>query len=252
MRYLLGAAGVLAVFAAWEAAAWAGWVDPNLLTPPSGFVPAWWGMASTGELHPHVLMTVKRILVGFAIGSTFGFALGVLCHLVWAARAATAPVIEIVRAIPPLALLPAFLLLFGLGFRFPVAVVVWVAWVPVFLSTLDGLDEVPQTIREAAWEFTPMPQVVWHVGIPVAAPQITTGLRLALGSSFLVIVAAEMMGSTIGVGYYILDASSTFRIPQMYAMIATLGALAFVANWLLVRACWLVWPHLREVGGTSL
>ena len=186
-------------------------------------------------------------MAGFALSALLGMALAIACHLLWVVRAGSSWVIEIIRAIPPLALLPAFLLLFGIGFKFPVAMIVWVAWIPVFLNTLDGLDEVDQNIREAAWEFCPMRTVVRTVVLPVAAPQILTGLRLAMGSCFLVIVVAEIMGSTVGLGYYIQDASSTFRIPEMYAAIATLGVMAFLANWLVVRVALLAWPHLRDL-----
>jgi ABC-type nitrate/sulfonate/bicarbonate transport system permease component len=239
--------GVAIAIGIWEVAAGVGWVDPNLLTPPSGFVPAWWGMARSGELWEHVLWTCARIGTGCAIGCTFGFILAIICHLAWVARALTAHLVEIFRALPALALLPAFLLLFGIGFKYPVAIIVWVSWVPVFLSTLDGLDTVdPHLDEAAALDGAPAWARVWYILVPVASPQILVGLRLSLGVAFISVIAAELQGSTVGVGYFILDASSTFRIPEMYAMIATLGVVALGANWLLVRLVSVLWPYCKE------
>lgn len=245
-RITLGALGVALAIALWELSARAGWVDPRLLTPPSGFLGPWWGTMRSGELPEHMLATAIRIGLGFSLAVAFGMVMGIACHLVRPFREFTAAIVEIIRAIPPLALLPAFLLLFGIGLKYPVAVIVWVAWIPVFLSTLDGLDGVDKNIREAAWEFCSMPRVVLHVVLPVAAPQILVGMRIAMGTSFLTIVVAEMMGPTSGMGYFILDASATFRIPEMYGAILTLGAMAFSVNWVLMRVMFTAFPHLRE------
>lgn len=234
---LLGAVAIAAALVAWELASRTGSVNPRFLSPPSEVFPALVRLVVDGTLLPHAALTLERIWVGFAIAVPFGILLGVAAGtwrwLEWLAS----PLIELIRAIPPLALLPVFLLFFGIGFRFPVAIVVWVAWVPVFLNTLAGIHNVAREIVEAArvdgasrW------QIARLITFPLSMPYIVVGLRLGIGAAFLVVVAAEMMGDPHGLGFYILDASQTFRITEMYAAIILMGILAWGSNALIVAA----------------
>lgn len=246
-RVVLGIAGMAMLVTAWQIFVRAGWLNPKIITPPTEIAPAWWQLATDGTLWYHTAATLERIGIGFAIGVPLGMGMGVVCALWMPARWLTGPSVEMIRATPPLALLPVFLLIFGIGTSFPVAIVVYVVWVPMFLNTINGFDEVPRDMWEAAAiDGASLGQTTRKIVFPLAAPSIMLGLRLAMGSAFLVIVAAEMMGSTRGVGYYILDSSNTFHIPQMWAGIVWLGVLALGANLIIMGASWVLFPHARE------
>lgn len=230
MRRLVEAASILAGIGFWQITAEAGWVDPRYLPPPSTVVPALWRILADGSLQPHIVATLERMFAGFAVAVPIGLALGILCALWRPALWALGPLIEVVRAIPPLALLPAFLLFFGIGFKLPFMMTIYVTWVPVFLNTIAGIRGVPREYVEAASLDTGPARIGWTIQLPLAAPTIVTGVRLAMGASFLVVPAAEFLGSTKGLGFYIFNASQTFHGPEMYAAILVLGALAFVSN----------------------
>lgn len=231
MRRLVGTTSVCVALALWQLAADAGWTDRRFLTPPSVIAPTLWTILANGTLAPHIVATLERIAAGFAISVPAGVILGTLCAIYRPVMWALHPIVEAIRAVPPLALLPVFLLFFGIGFRFPLAMVIWVAWVPIFLNTISGIRAIDPGIVEAAVELgASRLRIARTIQLPLASPMIVTGMRLAMGSSFLVISAAEMLGSTKGLGFYIYNASQTFHIPEMYAAIVVLAFFAFLAN----------------------
>lgn len=241
---LLGAATIVAALGAWELAARTGAVNPRFLSPPSEVFPMLVRLVADGTLVHHAAATLERIWVGFAIAVPFGIILGVAAGTWRWVEWSVSPLVELIRAIPPLALLPVFLLFFGIGFRFPVAIVIWVAWVPVFLNTLAGIHHVDREIVEAArvdgasrW------QIARAITFPLSMPYIVVGLRLGIGAAFLVVVAAEMMGDPHGLGFYILDASQSFKITEMYAAIILMGILAWASNALIVAATRGLWRY---------
>lgn len=237
MRRLVAGISVCIALGIWQLVVDTDRADSRFLTPPSTVAPTLWRILTDGTLTPHIVATCERILVGFALSVPAGIVLGTLCAIYAPVMWALHPVVEAIRAIPPLALLPVFLLLFGIGFRFPVAMVVWVAWVPIFLNTISGIRGVDRKVVEAAAiDGASRPRIARSIQLPLAAPTILTGMRLAMGSSFLVITVAEMLGSTKGLGFYIYNASQTFHIPEMYAAIVVLAVLAFAANMVLELA----------------
>lgn len=249
---MVGALALAGALAFWELICRRGWVDQQFLSPPSKVAPTLVELVRSGELRPHVQATLARLAAGCAIGIPLGIGLGILVAYVKLIDWAVSPLVELVRAVPPLALLPVFLLFFGLGFAFPVSIIAWVAWVPVFLSTVEGIRKVDKEIVEAAMvDGARTHQIARKVALPVAAPFILVGVRLAIGAGFLVVVAAELMGVPQGLGFYILEASQTFRVPEMYAAIVVFGALAFGSNAIVVALAWLLVPTTRSEPAAS-
>lgn len=246
-RRLAGAGAILMALALWESAVLAEIFDRDFLTPPTEVVPTLWTILSNGELAPHVLATAERIAVGFGISTVLGIVLGIICGMYAPAQWTIGPVVETIRAIPSLALLPVFMLFFGIGFWFPTSVIIWVAWVPIFLSTVHGVRSIPRSMLDAASQYTHGWGMARTVIFPMSTPAILTGLRLGMGNAFIVIVVAEMIGTTEGIGFYIFNAHSTFHIPEMYATIAFLGGFAWAVNALLVMTAHLLWPYIPDV-----
>lgn len=233
---------VAAVVGAWQLLVAVGVVDRRYLSPPSLIFPTMIRLITDGSILPHVASTMEKIGVGFGISILLGVPLGLLCGSWRQAEWVIAPVVETVRSVPTLALLPAFMLLFGIGFKFPVVVVVWVAWTPIFLAAISGVRSVPAEITEAATiDRASRFQIALSIVFPLAGPSILTGMRVAMANAFVVIVVAEMMGQPIGLGFYIYNAAQTFHVPEMYAAIVLLGSIAWATNTLLVAAARIIW-----------
>jgi NitT/TauT family transport system permease protein len=245
----VGLATVGALLLAWEAAVRRGLVDNVFLPAPSTISAALWRLLLNGTLLPQVAATLERIGVGLAIGATTGLLAAAAAGLARPVEWALTPVVELIRAVPPIALLPAFLLLFGIGLRGTAAIIVWVTWAPVFLNTLEGIRGVDGVLIKAAHSMgSSRLQVIRKCVIPAAIPFIVVGLRLSVGSAFLVVVAAELLGVNTGLGYYILETSQTFKIPEMYAAIVSIGILAFLFNAVLVLVTKRLTPWRHDLG----
>src|SRR6266545_1551813 len=210
--------------------------NPVLLPAPDEVLRAGIKMAVSGELLKHITASLSRVLWGFGIAAALGIVVGtalarsrVLEHLV-------EPTLEMLRPIPPLAFLPMMVLWFGIGEASKVAFIAYAAFFPVFTTTIEGIKYVdPVLIRAASSLGASERQIFWHVVLPAATPNIITGLRLAFGLSFFVIVAAEFSAADSGLGYLINDARTFFLVSNMLLGAAVIGIIGVLANVLLRR-----------------
>jgi ABC-type nitrate/sulfonate/bicarbonate transport system permease component len=208
--------------------------NPVLLPAPDEVLRAGIKMALSGELLKHITASLSRVLWGFGIAAALGIVVGtalarsrVLEHLV-------EPTLEMLRPIPPLAFLPMMVLWFGIGEASKVAFIAYAAFFPVFTTTVEGIKYVdPVLIRAASSLGASERQIFWHVVLPAATPNIITGLRLAFGLSFFVIVAAEFIAADSGLGYLINDARTFFLVSNMLLGAAVIGIIGVAANVLL-------------------
>ena len=210
--------------------------NPVLLPSPDEVLRAGIKMAASGELLRHITASLSRVLWGFGIAAALGIGVGtalarsrVLEHLV-------EPALEMLRPIPPLAFLPMMVLWFGIGEMSKIAFIAYAAFFPVFTTTIEGIKYVdPVLIRAASSLGASERQIFWHVVLPAATPNIITGLRLAFGLSFFVIVAAEFIAADSGLGFLINDARTFFLVSQMLLGAAVIGIIGVLANVLLRR-----------------
>ena len=208
--------------------------NPVLHPAPDEVLRAGIKMAVSGELLKHITASLSRVLWGFGIAAALGIVVGtalarsrVLEHLV-------EPTLEMLRPIPPLAFLPMMVLWFGIGEASKVAFIAYAAFFPVFTTTIEGIKYVdPVLIRAASSLGASERQIFWHVVLPAATPNIITGLRLAFGLSFFVIVAAEFIAADSGLGYLINDARTFFLVSNMLLGAAVIGIIGVAANLLL-------------------
>ncbi|HWN91681.1 MAG TPA: ABC transporter permease [Verrucomicrobiae bacterium] len=208
--------------------------NPVLLPAPDEVLRAGIKMAASGELLRHITASLSRVLWGFGIAAVLGVVVGtalgrsrVLEHLV-------EPTLEMLRPIPPLAFLPMMVLWFGIGESSKVAFIAYAAFFPVFTTTVEGIKYVdPVLIRAASSLGATERQIFWHVVLPAATPNIITGLRLAFGLSFFVIVAAEFIAADSGLGFLINDARTFFLVANMLLGAAVIGIIGVAANVLL-------------------
>ncbi|MDR7307095.1 ABC transporter permease [Rhodoferax saidenbachensis] len=208
---------VLALALWWELAPRLELTDPAFFPPLSEVLAAGWALALNGQLWQHTSASVARALGGFAIAVLYAVPLGLAIG--WYRRLGhfLNPLIEVLRNTAPLALLPVFLLLLGIGEVSKVAMVVYACSWPLLLNTISAVKQVdPLLIKSARTMGASAQQLFLKVILPASVPTIFVGIRLASATAILVLVAAEMVGAKSGLGYLIIYAQYSFLIPDMY------------------------------------
>lgn len=230
-RTLEVALGILAptvLMVAWEICSRSGWIEPRFFPAPSRVWSTGLELAADGLLWTNLWASLRRMLVGFAIGCAAGVLAGLGLAMSRVARAALQPLIYALWTVPKLALLPLLLLIFGLG-ELPILTLIAIScFFLVLIPTTAALVSIPNSYREATDSFgaTRM-QMLRHVLIPGALPQIFVSLRVAAGASILVLVAAEFVQGNEGIGYLIWNSWSLFLADRMYVgivVVALVGA----------------------------
>ena len=192
-------------------------------------------LIAKGQLQNHLGASLTRSASGFGIAVVSAVVLGLLVAWYGALDRFLNPLLEVFRNTAALALLPVFTLLLGIGETSKISIVAYAAFFPVLLNTIAGVRTVDPLLIRAARSlglsnFTLFQKVI----LPSAVPTIFTGIRMAGTSSILVLIAAEMVGAKAGLGYLIVNAQSSFLIPDMYAGILTVSLLGLTVNYLLV------------------
>lgn len=225
---------LFALLAIWEAVPRLGLTDPAFLPPFSDVVSAGWQLAQTGELYDDVGASVLRALTGFLISVALIVPLGLAIG--WYGRLGDLlrQMIEVCRNTAPLALLPVFILLLGIGELSKVTMVIYSCAWPLLLNTVAGVKQVDPLLIKSARTMGATPRQLFRkVILPAALPTIFVGIRLASASAMLVLVASEMVGAKAGLGYLIIYSQYSFLIPQMYFGILAITIIGLVFNALL-------------------
>jgi ABC-type nitrate/sulfonate/bicarbonate transport system permease component len=198
--------------------------NPNFLPAPTVLLSEGWELAKTGIITDSLISSTIRIALGFVIGSAAAVGLGVIMSKFKAVERWFSPILNLVGPIPTLALLPLFIIWFGIG-EFPkVLLIAWTTFIPVLVYTLDGFKSVPSTlIRSALSLGASERQVFTRVMLPSAIPNFLVGAQVSLGLSFSALIVSEMMGAKSGLGYIIVDARNYFKISNMFIAIILIG-----------------------------
>jgi ABC-type nitrate/sulfonate/bicarbonate transport system permease component len=178
-----------------------------------------------------VAPSLARMGAGFAIAIVAGVAVGLVLGMSRRARLAAAPIVEFLRAIPPPALLPFAILVMGIGSSMKVFIIAFVCVWPILLNTIDGVRSVDPTLGDTTRVYgVSGHDRLLHVLLPAASPQIFAGMRTSLSLALILMVISEMVASTNGIGYFVLQSQRTFAIPEMWSGILLLGILGYVLN----------------------
>jgi ABC-type nitrate/sulfonate/bicarbonate transport system permease component len=205
--------------------------NPIFLAGPWLVLGKVWQLAAGGQLWGHVGATVWRVAAGFAIGTAAALLLGVLAGQVAVLRRIVEPVVELLRPIPPLAMLPLFIVWVGIGETSKVAFIAYAIFFPTFLTTVHAVQQVdPLLLRAARSLGARRAQLFARVILPAALPEILTGLRLGVALGFFVIVISEFIGAERGLGYLINDGRNFFLVAQMLGAAVVLGVLGWAAS----------------------
>lgn len=224
----------VAVLAAWEASGRAGAL-PQYLSSPSQVLAAFWEVSVTGELAVAASVSLYRVALGFAIGTAAGVVAGLAAGMTPGVRNFFDPIVAFLYSVPKIAFLPVFLLLFGLGHASKISIIAFSGFFPVFVACRHAVLSINPILIWAARNMgTPPRTIFFRVIIPAAAPQLFSGIRIGLAHAFVVLFAAELIGSKSGLGVIINYGEEWGRFDFMFAGIACFAILGFASDRLLI------------------
>ncbi|HUZ19151.1 MAG TPA: ABC transporter permease subunit [Acidimicrobiales bacterium] len=191
-----------------------------------------WLVADVGT---GLLPSLLHLLIGYVIAAFLAVAVGALLWSLPLLREATSPVVYFLYVLPAPVLIPAALVLFGIGASLSVAIIAFACFWPILLNTVDGMRGTDplklDTARSLGLSFR---RSLWTVVLPGASPQIVAGLRAGLQVGIILMVVSEEVGATNGIGYFILQAQQNFALTDMWTGILVLAIVGTVLNVLFV------------------
>lgn len=234
-RYLLAAVSLVAIIAVWQLATGLGWINPVLLPSPLEILKALIASVQDGSLLTNIVASLLRVLEGFLLAFVVAVPLGVAMGLSRMTEGLLDPVLELLRPIPPIAVIPLAILWFGIGELSKVWIIAYGAFFPILVNTMAGFREVERVhVRAAQALGANRFQIFRDVVLRSALPFVIVGARLGMSMAFIVLVAAELIASSSGLGFMISDARYKFRTDQIFLGMACIGVLGFALNMILV------------------
>ncbi|MGA1612668.1 MAG: ABC transporter permease [Lutimaribacter sp.] len=222
----------------------AGWISNLTLPRPSDVVATLVQLWKSGLFLQHVVPSLTRLAVGSAMGVLAGVAVGVMIGLFSLARAGLVPLVAALFPIPKIALLPLFVIWFGIDEGSKYALIALGTFTPTVVATFGAVDNVDRTLVRMGQSFgLKWWSIVRKIVLPGALPGILSGLRISLSIGIILLVAAEMLGAQYGIGAYILEAGSLYDLERLFAGVVILSSLGVVVSWLiaLLEKRLLVW-----------
>jgi sulfonate transport system permease protein len=220
----------------WYAASNAGILNPNILPSPVKVVETLFKLISNGKLGKNLLVSGKRVLKGFAIGTGIGIVLGVFMGLSKTLNKILSSLVSIFRPIPMIAWIPLLILWLGIGEETKVAVIIIGTLWPVLLNTIGGILSVDKKLLEVAQVLEKgKKEILLNVILPAAWPSIITGIRLGISTAWTCVVAAEMIAASSGVGYMITYARELSQPDVVLVGVFTIGVVGLLIDFLIMR-----------------
>ena len=209
----------------------AGWISALTLPRPSAVGETLISLARSGLLWQHLGPSLSRLAVGAAMGVSAGIAVGVLIGLFTYVRAGLVPLVAALFPIPKIALLPLFVIWFGIDEGSKYALIALGSFTPTVVSSYGAVDNVDRTLIRMAQSFgLSWWAIVRKIVLPGALPGILSGLRISLAIAIILLVAAEMLGANHGIGAYILEAGALYDLDRLFAGVVILSALGVATS----------------------
>jgi ABC-type nitrate/sulfonate/bicarbonate transport system permease component len=205
--------------------------NPFLIPPPLVVLKTAAPMAQSGEIFRHVAISLARVGVGFTVGSAAAIVLGVLLGRIQVVNELLDPIIELLRFLSPTAMIPIAVIWFGIGELSKYFLIFWGTFFIVLINTTAGVMRAP-IIRQRAAQClgaTPL-QIFLLVVVPSAAPYIVTGMRIAMASSFMSIIPAEILAADSGIGFLLQQSSVLLQTNRIFVALLTICVLGFVID----------------------
>jgi sulfonate transport system permease protein len=195
------------ILVVWQALDSLGWINSRLMPSPVMVAEAFWQLLVTGQLLGNLWVSLVRVMVGLGIGVVLGTVFGLFAGLSRFGENTVDSTLQMVRTLPHLALIPLFILWFGIGETPKIALIALGSVFPIYLNLFAGIRAVDRKIIEAASTLDlTRSEIIWNVILPGALPSFLVGLRYAVGIAWLTLVVAEQVNANSGIGYLVMNA----------------------------------------------
>jgi NitT/TauT family transport system permease protein len=230
------AATLLGLLALWQAGASAGLIKSLFLPPPVAIATALWHLTVSGELWKHLSASLMRLFVGWTLGTVFGVGMGLAVGLWSALRSPGMAIVAALFPIPKIALVPLFIIWFGIGEGSKIATLAFGVFFPTVIATAGGVDNVQRGLIRMGQSFGLSTwTIVRSIVLPGALPAILSGFRVTSSIAIVLLVAAEMIGAERGIGAFVLSAGNLYDTDNLLAGIVVLSLLGLVVAWAIGR-----------------
>jgi ABC-type nitrate/sulfonate/bicarbonate transport system permease component len=233
------------VLVAWELVGRAGWIHISLFPPPSKVATALVEMTRSGELLKDIWVSTRRAFLGFLLGGSTAIAVGIVAGRVSWMDQYISPIIQLLRPLPPVAIIPLIIVWLGIGETSKLFSIAFAVFFPVWISSYLGAHEVPRTfiwsarsLNVAEW------RILYNVVLPSALPFIVAGCRTGIAVAFIMVFVSELAGASSGLGYQISVSHLAYRIDRMMAALAVLGVCGAASDALVLRGSRWLFPWL--------
>jgi len=213
-----------------------GWITSLTLPRPSDVLATFGELWQSGLLLKHLVPSLTRLAVGAVLGVSVGISVGVLIGLFSYIRAGMVPLVAALFPIPKIALLPLFVIWFGIDEGSKYALIAFGTFTPTVVATYGAVDNVDRTLIRMGQSFgLTWWSIVRKIVIPGALPGILSGLRVSLAIAIILLVAAEMLGAEYGIGAYILEAGALYDLERLFAGVVILSVLGVLVSATITR-----------------
>ena len=186
---------------------------------------------SSGQIASHLLTTLARFFAGYVAAALIAVTLGTVLGYFRFVHSLLDIVIELLRPMPSVAIIPVAILSLGIGDAMIIAVTVYATVWPILINTIDGVRHIDRTLIDTGRTFgLRRPQILRRVVLPAALPYVVTGLRIGLSIALILVTTAEMVAGSKGLGFFILDEERSMNSSNMYAGIILVAALGYALN----------------------
>jgi NitT/TauT family transport system permease protein len=212
----------------WEVLARVTIIDTRFFPAPSSIFGVFGQMIRSGELPTHLGISLQRIAIGFVIGAVPGVLVGLTMGLFSPVRAIIQPLIDATFPIPKIAILPLFIMIFGIGEESKYAIIATAVIYLVLINTVAGVKNIDRIYLDVGRNFHASRRMMFtDIALPGALPLVVAGLKLGMGVALLIIVSAEFVGAKSGIGYLIWTSWQIFQVEKMYVGLLVIALVGF-------------------------
>ncbi|MDR3270098.1 MAG: ABC transporter permease [Peptococcaceae bacterium] len=232
LETLKSVAAIFCLLLLWEIAPRLQWVDPFFIPPLSSILVAFWHLILSGEWEKLALVSLKRVFIGYSISVVIALPLGFIIGWFKRCERILNPLLQALRQVNATTILPLFILMFGIGEVSKISIIAYSGIWSVFMNTINGVKNVdPLLIKCAKSLKLSNWQIFRKVAFPAALPSVFTGLRYGITIALLLLISAEMLGGTSGIGYAINNWQMLSKAEQMWSGILTMVIFGLVFNY---------------------
>jgi NitT/TauT family transport system permease protein/sulfonate transport system permease protein len=238
-----------ALLIVWEVVSRMQLMNPSLWPPPTKVLFAFAEMFLSGDLQRDVPTSFLRAVSGLAVGTAFGIIIGIITAKIDTADHCLTPLIQLLRPLPPVAIIPLVIVWLGIGEVSKLFSISFAVFFPVWINTYLGARQVPESLIWSAQSLKVRGvAVLWKVILPASLPFILVGIRTGVAIAFVMVFVSELAGASVGVGYQISVSHLAYRVDRMLAALTILGVLGYFTDLTLTAAAKRAFPWLKLSG----